>query len=623
MKEIVKKMLSLKVSSTSNVETSDKEKQISKRISTTTGNTSPATNDQLVPDMNAIQDTLLELSTSVVKSNITITDSSNVHLGNKINYDGNLYLNLLKQNNETGISLIQHDNNNGVLIKTTSNVHISDYPIIPRSFWSIRKPREKYDKIKEPVGLVVISHTATTSSTNQSKNIQLIRDIQAFHVDTHNWNDIGYNFLIGCDGTIYEGRGWGIEGAHTFGYNNRSMGITFIGCFINKKPTDHALYACQNLLERGISEGHLAKNYKLLGHRQCSETESPGTKLFEEITTWDHFYNKTIDEDIYSMASTEILPACETLDDAESLASSIVESSIVDSASEADGENSQDDDDSRSYTNISELPIYNQLLNTNSLRKQLEHITPLATYNNVNVANSSNVVFGNVIKVKGVLNINVYNKDKNNRNYNENQEENIDRLHKRRESSPQANKESLNENSSLCRIIPRNYWSTLEPSEEFEYIDGPVDIVIISHTATNSSLSSQENTQLLRNIQTFHVDVQGWDDIGYNFLIGCDGNIYEGRGWNVVGVHTYGYNRRSLGIGFIGTFSRSLPPEKAIEACKNLLKRGIEEGHLKKDYKLLGHRQCIATVSPGRLLYEEITKWENFYPKDIHDDLKC
>ncbi|XP_037806815.1 peptidoglycan recognition protein-like isoform X2 [Lucilia sericata] len=309
------------------------------------------------------------------------------------------------------------------------------------------------------------------------------------------------------------------------------------------------------------------------------------------------------------MASSEILPACEALDDAESLASSIVESSIVDSASEADSA-SQDDNDSHSYTNISELPIYNQLLNTNSLRKQLEQITPLATYNNVSVSNSTNVVFGNVIKVKGVLNINVYNKDKNNKNHNEKQEENIDPSHKCRD------------NSSLCRIIPRNYWSTLEPSEEFEYIDGPVDIVIISHTATDSSLSSQENTQLIRNIQTFHVDAQGWDDIGYNFLIGCDGNVYEGRGWNVVGVHTYGYNRRSLGIGFIGSFSRSLPSQKALEACKNLLKRGVEEGHLKNNYKLLGHRQCIATVSPGRLLYEEITKWDNFYPKDIHDDLK-
>lgn len=75
-------------------------------------------NSKLVPDLNSIQDTLHQLSTSTIKSNITITDSSNVHLGNKINYDGNLYVNLVNNNNESGISLIQHDNNNGVIIKT-------------------------------------------------------------------------------------------------------------------------------------------------------------------------------------------------------------------------------------------------------------------------------------------------------------------------------------------------------------------------------------------------------------------------------------------------------------------------------------------------------------------------
>lgn len=61
------------------------------------------------------------------------------------------------------------------------------------------------------------------------------------------------------------------------------------------------------------------------------------------------------------------------------------------------------------------------MFNSNSLRNQLEQITPLATYNNVNVSNSTNVVFGNVIKVKGVLNINVY------KETNKNNDENIDR----------------------------------------------------------------------------------------------------------------------------------------------------------------------------------------------------
>lgn len=40
-----------------------------------------------------------------------------------------------------------------------------------------------------------------------------------------------------------------------------------------------------------------------------------------------------------------------------------------------------------------------------------------------------------------------------------------------------------------------------------------------------------------------------------SFLIGGDGNVYEGAGWHRQGAHTLGYNKISLGIGFIGDYS--------------------------------------------------------------------
>jgi len=37
--------------------------------------------------------------------------------------------------------------------------------------------------------------------------------------------------------------------------------------------------------------------------------------------------------------------------------------------------------------------------------------------------------------------------------------------------------------------------------------------------------------------------------------VGGDGNVYEGRGWHQVGAHTYGFNKKSVGIALIGEFS--------------------------------------------------------------------
>ena len=36
---------------------------------------------------------------------------------------------------------------------------------------------------------------------------------------------------MGGDGNVYEGAGWHEVGAHTKGYNTKSIGITFIGNF--------------------------------------------------------------------------------------------------------------------------------------------------------------------------------------------------------------------------------------------------------------------------------------------------------------------------------------------------------------------------------------------------------
>ena len=56
----------------------------------------------------------------------------------------------------------------------------------------------------------------------------------------------------------------------------------------------------------------------------------------------------------------------------------------------------------------------------------------------------------------------------------------------------------------------------------------------------------------------------GWDDIGYNFLVGEDGNVYEGRGWAHVGAHTKHYNKISLGASVIGDYMKKLPNQKAV-----------------------------------------------------------
>jgi N-acetylmuramoyl-L-alanine amidase len=65
----------------------------------------------------------------------------------------------------------------------------------------------------------------------------------------------------------------------------------------------------------------------------------------------------------------------------------------------------------------------------------------------------------------------------------------------------------------------------------------------------------------------------GWVDIGYNFLVGEDGFVYEGRGWTHVGSHTKGYNSQSLGTSVIGDYMKKNPNKMALDG-----KYGIKTG---------------------------------------------
>lgn len=52
------------------------------------------------------------------------------------------------------------------------------------------------------------------------------------------------------------------------------------------------LAAVKAFISFSVENGYLAANYKLLGHRQVRDTECPGQRLFEEISTWNHFSSR-------------------------------------------------------------------------------------------------------------------------------------------------------------------------------------------------------------------------------------------------------------------------------------------------------------------------------------------
>lgn len=55
-----------------------------------------------------------------------------------------------------------------------------------------------------------------------------------------------------------------------------------------------------------------------------------------------------------------------------------------------------------------------------------------------------------------------------------------------------------------------------------------VERIIIHHTADDNR-TEKDDLAMIRGIYYYHTVVRGWGDIGYNYLVGQRGQIYEGR----------------------------------------------------------------------------------------------
>lgn len=141
--------------------------------------------------------------------------------------------------------------------------------------------------------------------------------------------------------------------------------------------------------------------------------------------------------------------------------------------------------------------------------------------------------------------------------------------------------------------------------------------VVIHHTA--GSNTNTDHLSAIRSIYLYHTQTNGWDDIGYNYVIARDGTIYDGRdGLNQVvedfvkGAHFCGKNANTMGISVMGTYTDETPPDTAIESLVWLLSWKLHKDQLNpldssihpqgsSEYLpvICGHQDGCATECPG------------------------
>ncbi len=151
--------------------------------------------------------------------------------------------------------------------------------VVRRAQWGARPLRPNHDPMAD-VARLTLHHTAMEEELRDRDDAAAVRAIQAFHQDGRGWADIGYHWLIGRDGRVYEGRPLGVQGAHAGGSNNvGNLGVSVIGDFSARLPEPPQLHAVRAFLARAVRRHGLGPA-SVFGHRDFKATACPGDALY-------------------------------------------------------------------------------------------------------------------------------------------------------------------------------------------------------------------------------------------------------------------------------------------------------------------------------------------------------
>ncbi|WP_369274532.1 N-acetylmuramoyl-L-alanine amidase [Streptomyces sp. R11] len=156
--------------------------------------------------------------------------------------------------------------------------------LVSRSQWGARDYRlpngaTPYSRARRGVKLHYLGTAYSDRSHDRCDDY--VRQIQAQHMDSNGWSDIGYSFVVCTHGYVYEGRGLrrrnSANGSTALNEQDYAI-VLLVGSSGLTKPTDAQLNGARDAIEYCRKEGPAGA--WLGGHRDGYATNCPGDPIY-------------------------------------------------------------------------------------------------------------------------------------------------------------------------------------------------------------------------------------------------------------------------------------------------------------------------------------------------------
>lgn len=149
------------------------------------------------------------------------------------------------------------------------------------------------NQLKLPIKNVIVMQTEIPDQCNRITCSGSIKRAQV-SASYPFYEDVKESFLIGTDGTIFEGRGFSREAEMTYdsfgtSFNRNAIGINIVRHISDEKFQNVQWESLKFILQQWVDEEKLELNYTLLSHYQLIQNVQKNEIFHENIRKFEHF----------------------------------------------------------------------------------------------------------------------------------------------------------------------------------------------------------------------------------------------------------------------------------------------------------------------------------------------
>ncbi len=157
------------------------------------------------------------------------------------------------------------------------------------------------------------------------------------------------------------------------------------------------------------------------------------------------------------------------------------------------------------------------------------------------------------------------------------------------------------------KLVRRSEWTSVQVKGNNNAMDG-VQRITVHHTGEHAGLEGVPEVEVLQRIEHYHQHERGWAAIGYHYVVGKTGKVYEGRPARYQGAHVSGANEHNLGISVVGDFNARLPNSLQLAALDSFLTDSRLRFKVGKA-RIYGHRELGKSECPGNALFAWVRQY--------------